>query len=623
MWFRKPRPAAEPAPAVTASAVEEANPLLEGVPRLSDLLVPGGYDRSAPDVFRAGPFWIRSLAVTGLPAEIENGWLQPFLRQSGHLDLALHIDPYEERSALDYLTRLITTLRARFRFVSHLTGQSSELVRAIEDLERIRDLVAKNHSRLFRLSTVATVLARDPEQLREASELLDNALALRRIYAKGLEARQDEGYLSVLPLGQNFVADIFRNLDSFATATAMPFTEADLIMTGGFQLGVNLSTGAPILLNLYDRSLNNHNMVCYAGSGAGKSATVKTMIGRSLLLGERHAIIDPEGEYTLATQHLGGVTLPLGPGSEVRLNPFDVSAETDERGTEVVPLQSKVMDLVDLIRTMVGAGSPDQAAVELAVIDASLRELYHRFGITNDPASLLVRASEPEPDGTLRFRPRPKRMPRLSDLVEVLKEHGDRAARIAAALGPYTGDGILGFFDCESNIAIADQRLVSFDISRLDQRIGKPVALQVILTWLWSHFMVKNAGEPKRVTIDEAWLMTASEAGMDFLENGFRRSRKRGGGFTVISQDFRRFARHPKGEAIHSNSQTVMLLRAEEHDLDDIQRMFHLSDGERGFIAQAAKGAGLLRMQGRVYPFQVLHTPSETQWVYTSPLREG
>lgn len=599
---------------------------LNGIPTLHDLLAPGGIDRSNPDVLRAGNMWTRTTVVTGLPAEISIGWTQPFLDHEGNLDLAFHIHPYDDREALNYLTRLITTLKARLRFVSHRTGQAEDLMRAIADAERIRDAVAANQTRLFKLTTVATVYDTDKDRLHEAMDILEGRLAGRRIYTKSLEARQDEGYLSTLPLGLNFCNDIVRNLDSYGLSTIFPFTDADLVHPGGYQLGINLRTAAPIIYNPYDRSLTNHNIVVYAASGAGKSATVKTMIGRSIFTGERTAVLDPEGEYMLAAQALGGVVLPIGPGSPYHLNPFDISPETLENGETVIPLAQKVLDLVALIQTMAGIpASQDQAKVEESIIENALRQLYKNFGISaRDPESIYEQGDALiDNEGNIQYGKRLKRMPQLSDFVEVLKQYAPESNRLVSSLGPYYGDGVLNFFDCQTNINIDNQWLVVFDLSYLDNRVGKPVALQVALTWLWDKFCGGDRKIKKRVIVDEAWLLADHEPAMLFLENMVRRSRKRTAGLTVISQDFRKFARHPRGEAIHSNSNTFIFLRAEEVDLDEIQATFKLSDGERQFIATCGKGEGILRVKGRSVPFRVVHTPFERQWVFTTPLKEA
>ena len=611
-----------------ASAAAEAGPqvdertLTAGVPSVHDLLSPGGFDRSRTDVIRVGDYFAKSIAVTGLPSEISVGWLHPFFSHNGSMDLSVHINPYDDRAALQSLTMLITRLKSKYRFVGHLQGQGDDLIRAIGDAERVRDMVSANMSRLFKLSVVATLYDKDEERLKDAATIIDGRLAGRRIYSKLLEARQDEGYQATLPYGVNYINDVSRTLDSFGAATILPFTDADLHHRGGYQFGMNVRTGSPIIFNPYDKSLNNHNVVCYAASGSGKSATIKTHIGRSIFSGERTAVLDPEGEYFHAAEVLGGVVIKLGPGSPYKLNPMDVYPEEDpDSGKVSIQIGPKVLDLLDLVATMVGSLSPE----EMSVVELTLRQLYHNFGINADPESLYDRVSMEDPSrpGIYVYGRRKKTMPTLSDLVALLSQVPNAAAaRVVASMGPYVGQGVLSFFDCQTNVNIDKQWLTVFDLSLLDERLGKPVALQVALGWLWDSFVKKDPKQRKRVIVDEAWLMCDYEPAMRFLENCVRRARKRSAGLTIISQDFRKFAGHPRGPAIHSNSATMIFLRCEDVDLDEVQSTFKLSDGERKFIATCGKGSGVLRVKGRPMAFQVIHTASEKTWVYTTPLAQ-
>src|SRR5487761_1171520 len=65
----------------------------------------------APDVevaarhLRIGDDYAATLAVTGYPAEVAPGWLEPLLSYPGRLDVALHIDPVPPAAAADRLPR--------------------------------------------------------------------------------------------------------------------------------------------------------------------------------------------------------------------------------------------------------------------------------------------------------------------------------------------------------------------------------------------------------------------------------------------------------------------------------------------------------------------------------------
>src|SRR5438067_13940711 len=81
---------------------------------------------AGPDAVEVGPRWLRvgdgytaTLAVTGYPAEVGAGWLEPLLSYPGRLDVALHIDPLHPATAAKRLrtqqSRLESARRAAAR----------------------------------------------------------------------------------------------------------------------------------------------------------------------------------------------------------------------------------------------------------------------------------------------------------------------------------------------------------------------------------------------------------------------------------------------------------------------------------------------------------------------------
>ena len=91
--------------------------------------------------------------------------------------------------------------------------------------------------------------------------------------------------------------------------------------------------------------------------------------------------------------------------------------------------------------------------------------------------------------------------------------------------------------------------------------------------------------------------MAGSEFTAQFLENTARRIRKRNGALLVASQNFKEFADNPQGQAVLTNATVNIFLRQNSTDIDDVQSVFKLSDGERNFLVSATKGNFLLKMQ--------------------------
>src|SRR5690606_5758273 len=105
-------------------------------------------------------------------------------------------------------------------------------------------------------------------------------------------------------------------------------------------------------LVIFDRfSMENANMVVFAKSGAGKSYGVKLECLRTLMFDSEIIIIDPEGEYVDMAQAVGGEYIQFSFNSQIKINPFDLTALYDPEENE---LGLKIISLHTLLKIMMG-----------------------------------------------------------------------------------------------------------------------------------------------------------------------------------------------------------------------------------------------------------------------------
>ena len=189
-----------------------------------------------------------------------------------------------------------------------------------------------------------------------------------------------------------------RNLDTSALAATLPFVGPSLAMETGMLAGVAGVGQTPVLLDPFDRSLDNANQVVIAPAGAGKSFFCKLLALRQLVNGTDCIVVDPEDEYRPLAEAVGGQVIRLAASSAHQLNPFDLPAAVPASGSSPVvdeeePLAERVTALLGLLEVMLcsPAGRTGQAGSldthERAVLDRALYRTYARAGITTDPAT--------------------------------------------------------------------------------------------------------------------------------------------------------------------------------------------------------------------------------------------
>src|SRR5690606_14459620 len=155
-----------------------------------------------------------------------------------------------------------------------------------------------------------------------------------------------------------------------------------------------------------------------------------------------------------------------------------------------------------------------------------------------------------EIDGVITQSRVRKPEPTLSDIFKYLVDHyGDEAKceRLLAAIRPFLRDGSKPIFDGQTNLGEKDidlhsTRLVSFNISQMEEGFLRPIAYHVILNYVWEYFVknVDNENKKKIVYADEFWTLVDNEQTVSFAEKMARRSRKRNAGLRIASQDVQR-----------------------------------------------------------------------------------
>lgn len=590
------------------------NRIANGVPSLKDLIAPASFDRSSPDHMQVGDKFVRNFIIAGFPRQIAVGWANALYNYEGDLDLALHINPTDERTAMDELTSKITQFEAQLATEME-KGSNRNITRLrsqIEDLYQERIKAEQNYISLFSIQMIMNLFTNNLEQLNKETQLLENSLKGRKIKLMANYLRQDMGYKSALPFGRSWLNRNYRNFNSEALTACYPFYNAEISHPTGVFVGVNNQTQTPIYIDFYDRKLlNNGNTTVFGTAGSGKTFMVSLLTMRSVLKQIRIAIVDPEGEYKIITQALGGVNIEIKPGGVIP-NPFDLEDEEEvddygyPTGRKVVRLQEKISDLLNLIGVMCGGLEREQ----ISLLSLALADTYKDFGMTESPESLYTDDVILNDEGEFIHHGQKKVMPTLSDFHERLvlasKQDGNECLiPVANSLQMFIKTGVYGLFDTKTSPELVNMKaapVITFDVSSLEDKVLRPIGMYIALTWCWEKFAKKDLAIKKRIVCDEAWMlvkkeMAGSEFTAQFLENTARRIRKRNGSLLVASQNFKEFADNPQGQAVLTNTTVNIFLRQNATDIDDVQSVFKLSDGERNFMLSATKGNFLLKMQ--------------------------
>ncbi|MCL6557792.1 MAG: DUF87 domain-containing protein [Firmicutes bacterium] len=533
-------------------------------------------------------------------------------------DVAVHVVPTDQARTIWQLEQQIAKLEADF-VDEHNSARRNTLVMQIEDLKRRHALIRQGAEKLFLTSIQVMASSTDMEVFKRFCNLLVKKFSGRGIYLRAADTRQLQALFGMTPLDKDVIKDVFRDMESSNIADLFPFGLGGLRHKTGIVIG-NDAQGNILFYDCWDPQIGNYNIVVFGRAGFGKSFLVKLLTLRSSYVKILTAIIDPENEYENLMVGMGCPYIRLSAGSKYRINIFDVDEEEDEDGNVKVNIESAIKAAQAVVFKMIRTYDPNALTGHVKVmIQELIKDLYSERGITENHLSLYETSIE---DNVISVAAAKKEMPTLSDLyMKMIKV--PELEQAAALLKPFTRHGGIpsqSIFDCQSNVDIRNVPAFAISVKDLDEDIMRPIGLFVATKWVWEKFG-KNWRVRKRIVVDEAQTMMdeSSIETAKWIEDAFRRSRKRNISMCAITQGFEVFLRLPQGAGILKNASTKFFMRQESLDIAAVQDKFSLSGGEAGFLLTAPKGWGIVKVNNDASVFYGDTTDAEYNMFTSDP----
>lgn len=477
-------------------------------------------------------------AVTEYPPNTEETALLSHLADRSGVTLRIYsraVSPMEQKKIVQQAMR-------KNRMMSS-TNDISETVKAEENMTDIVNLLAelkRERGSLLHTAVFIGLKAETEEKLRELQADVQMELTRSKISVDRLLLRQKEGFLSILPGGNNvFGRQYERIMPSSSAADLYPLNYSGKTDSGGFYIGRD-KYGSNILVDFDKRSddKTNSNILILGNSGQGKSYLMKLLLCNMRESGKSVICLDPESEYEDLCRNLGGTYIDMMSG-EYMINPLepksfgeaDRSADTPETFRKVTRLSQHISYLKDFFRTY-----KDFTDSEIDTLEIMLIKLYARFGIddTTDYSQLS-----------------PGDYPTMTDLYELTEKEYKAYDREKRNL--YTEETLqnicLGIYSmCQGAEAqyfcghtnIKDGEFICFGVKGLmdtNKRL-KDTLLFNILSFMSDQLLGKGNTV---AAIDELYLFLTNMTAIEYIRNGMKRVRKKESSFILASQNIEDF----------------------------------------------------------------------------------
>ncbi len=502
-----------------------------------DRAVPG-YIRFFSDYYICGNFYKSVWAITEYPTSTEETALLAHLADKSGVSLRIYNRPVgamEQRKIVqqaDRKNRMMTT-----------ATDVTEAVRAESNLNDIGDMlkeVIHNSELLLHTAVFLELKAGTLEDLRDLQADISMELSRSKISVDRLLMRQKEGFLSVLPCGNNsFGMQYERVLPSSSAADLFPLNYSGKTDANGFYIGRD-KYGSNILVDFDKRTddKTNSNVLILGNSGQGKSYLMKLLLCNLRESGKNILCLDPEHEYEELCNNLGGTYIDLMSG-EYMINPLepksfgeaDKSEDAPEAFRRVTRLSQHISYLKDFFRAY-----KDFSDNEIDTIEIMLIKLYARFGIDDRTELTSLESTD---------------FPTMEDLYDIIDKEVKAYDREQKNL--FTEDTLqnirLGLFSmCKGAEAqyfcghtnIKDGQFICFGVKGIMDTNKK--LKDTLLFNILSYMNEQLLGKGNTVAaIDELYLFLSNITAIEYIRNGMKRVRKKESAFILASQNIEDF----------------------------------------------------------------------------------
>ena len=561
-----------------------------------DFIAPSSFSfKSGPELnatkyFRTGDRIGAASYIKIFASDMEDRIISDILAIDSNVWISIHADTIPRDRALQLAKDNLTGVQAMIINEQKSAVASGydmdilppELVTYQEAGEKLYHDLQRKDEQLFNVTLTVIQTAATRKELEDNIFELNGILAPYQCRLVRLDNRQEQGYMSALPLGNNSI-EIKRTFTTTDLAIFIPFTTKELYTAKGQYYGMNSLSNNVIMVN--KKVLVNPNSLVFGMPGFGKTFFVKReLLDIFLKTMDDQLIIDPEGEYKWLVKLLKGQIIKVALNSPVHINPMEIDLYTrNEEDKDYDPIAAKCNFIVSMCELILG-NNAHLGKKEVAVIDEACKNVYFRFAAD----------------------PRPEKMPVLEDLYNELRNmKGEKAAiglDLSIALGRYVS-GSLSYFNHRSNVNI-NSRLVCFDLKEMDAN-QRDLTMLIIQETIWDRVKInREKGKFTWVDIDEFHLLLRNPLTAAYSVEIYKRFRKWGGIICGITQNIKDLFGSPQIQNILDTSNFIALLNQSGDDAKLLAEHLDLSEEEEGYIKSGEPGKGLLWVEGTKVPFE-------------------
>ena len=562
--------------------------IYEGAIKENDEIAPTYINLNNPKYIEINETYYSGIIISNYNREYENIILKDLINSNLNINISMFYEKKDTNKIIKELTYHIGNINVELNEKNKNTQDIDLLAFSNNDAKYIRKQMQIENEELYFLYIYIIVFEKNISELEKQINKLENILQTNGIQSKKAYFREEQTFLSCLPIMENNI-DVKnvskRNVLTSGLVSTYPFISSSIFDKEGIYIGTNIYNNSLIFIDRYNgEKYKNANICIFGTSGAGKSFFTKLLILRSRLFGIKQYVIDPEREYTNICKKLKGTLIKIGPSSNNYINIMDIRKESIEEDNKGY-LATKINKLIGFFNLIFGELNEE----EKSILEEKIIECYKIKNITFDDNSLF------KIKNNKKIFKEKQEMPILNDLYNIL-EKDEKTKIFKIKLMPFV-KGSLNFFNHQTNVEINNDLIIA-DIYELGEENLK-YGLFIFTELFWDQIK-KDRNVKKAIYLDEIWRLigvTSNKEVASFIYKIFKTIRKYGGSSVAITQDVSdlfSLENGTYGKSIINNSSIKVFFSLEEENIKTLSEYSNLTEKEKIEIKSLKKGETLM-----------------------------
>jgi len=464
-----------------------------------------------------------------------------------------------QKSKIHAKCNMILRQQAVGSYAPSLVRKRDEHLWATDELERGK--------KFLRIIPAFWVFGKDEDKVSAA------LIRAKRIWEwQGYVMQEDKGilmplFLSSLPFGLYNIGSNVAMLDRHYIAptdtisTCLP-VQGDFSGVGEPVMLFSGRKGQLFGLDIYCKGATNSNAFIAGSTGVGKSFFVNYIVYSYYTAGNIIRLFDIGGSYKKGTLLYDAKYMEFGEKSNVNLNPY----------TNIVDPEFDIPVITPIVAQMAfSAGASSPTEVDMTLIKNAIQWAYDQEG-TDACIDLVHRFFKEyeQIEGSTS-----------QDILEA-------ARKLAFNLTSFTTGNAYGkYFNGPSNFDIKNDEFVVLELEHLMSRtdLFRVVTMQV-LNAVTQDLYLSSRSRNRMIFFDEAYQFLGKASHIkDVIEIGYRRARKYGGSFWVITQSLLDSLQWgDAGKVILNNSNFKFYLESVDFERAKVEKLIDYDDFTMGLL---------------------------------------